>query len=142
MPMRMIDDRTGLEVLNREECLRLLREHAIGRVAVVAGGRPLIFPVNYTVDGATIVFRTDPGTKLEGVSTGFNVAFEIDGVDTLYHTGWSVLLSGRGREIVDPNELKAVAELPLRPWAAGAKSHWVRIRPETISGRRIITLDG
>lgn len=138
----MIDDRTHLEVLSRDECLRLLREHAIGRVAVVAGGRPLIFPVNYTVDGATIVFRTDPGTKLDGVSNGFNVAFEIDGIDALYHTGWSVLLSGRGREIVEPNELTAVAELPLRPWAKGDKAHWVRIRPETITGRRIITLDG
>lgn len=140
--MRMIDDRTGLEVLSRDECLRLLREHAVGRVAVVAGGRPLIFPVNYTVDGASVVFRTDAGTKLDGVSNGFHVAFEVDGIDTLYHTGWSVMLSGRGREIVEPNELAAVSELPLRPWAGGEKSHFVRIRPDTITGRRIVTLDG
>ena len=140
--MRMMDARTGLEVLSRDECLRLLREHAVGRVAVVAGGRPLIFPVNYTVDGATVVFRTDAGTKLDGVSSGFNVAFEIDGIEPLYHTGWSVVLTGHGREIVEPNERRAVAELPVRPWARGEKAHFVRIRPDTITGRRIITLDG
>jgi nitroimidazol reductase NimA-like FMN-containing flavoprotein (pyridoxamine 5'-phosphate oxidase superfamily) len=138
----MMDARTGLEVLSRDECLRLLREHAVGRVAVVAGGRPLIFPVNYTVDGATVVFRTDAGTKLDGVSSGFNVAFEIDGIEPLYHTGWSVVLTGHGREIVEPNERRAVAELPVRPWARGEKAHFVRIRPDTITGRRIITLDG
>ncbi|MGQ0432535.1 MAG: pyridoxamine 5'-phosphate oxidase family protein, partial [Microthrixaceae bacterium] len=62
MTMRMIDDRTGLEVLAQDECLRLLHKQGVGRVAVVAGGRPMIFPVNYVVDGRTIVFRTDEGT--------------------------------------------------------------------------------
>lgn len=140
--MRMIDDRTGLEVLAQDECLRLLREQGVGRVAVVAGGRPMIFPVNYAVDGRTIVFRTDEGTKLDGVTSGFNVAFEIDGIDPMYHTGWSVLVSGVGRHVVDVTEKARLAELPLRPWAAGEKSHWVRIRPDTLTGRRISTVNG
>ncbi|HEX6312169.1 MAG TPA: pyridoxamine 5'-phosphate oxidase family protein [Acidimicrobiia bacterium] len=138
----MTDARTGLEVLSRDECLRLLREHGIGRIAVVAGGRPLIFPVNYAVDGATIVFRTDAGTKLDGVSSGFNVAFEIDGIEPLYHTGWSVMVTGHGREVVEPNELRVIGELPVRPWAGGEKSHFVRIRPDTITGRRIVSHAG
>ncbi len=140
--MRMIDDRTGLEALAQDECLRLLRGQGVGRMAVVAGGRPMIFPVNYVVDGRTIVFRTDEGTKLDGITSGFNAAFEIDGIEPLYHTGWSVLVSGVGREVVDPTEVAALAELPLRPWAQGEKAHWVRIRPDTITGRRIVTLNG
>jgi len=136
----MIDDRTGLEALGQDECLRLLRGQGVGRVAVVAGGRPLIFPVNYVVDGTTIVFRTDEGAKLDGVTSGFNAAFEIDGTDGLYHTGWSVMVSGAGRHVVDATEIAALSELPLRPWAPGEKAHWVRIRPDTITGRRIITL--
>jgi uncharacterized protein len=140
--MRMIDDRTGLEVLAQDECLRLLNKQGVGRVAVVAGGRPMIFPVNYVVDGRTIVFRTDEGTKLDGVTSGFNVAFEIDGIDAMYHSGWSVLVSGVGREVVDATEVAVLAELPLRPWAMGEKAHWVRIRPDTITGRRLITLNG
>jgi len=140
--MRMIDDRTGLEVLAQDECLRLLNTQGVGRVAVVAGGRPMIFPVNYVVDGRTIVFRTDAGTKLDGVTSGFSVAFEIDGIDALYHAGWSVLVSGVGRHVVDATEVAALTELPLRPWVPGEKSHWVRVRPDTMTGRRISTVKG
>ena len=53
-----------LRVLDRDQCLRLLAEDEIGRLAVIAGNTPAIFPVNYALDGDTIVFRTDPGTKL------------------------------------------------------------------------------
>jgi nitroimidazol reductase NimA-like FMN-containing flavoprotein (pyridoxamine 5'-phosphate oxidase superfamily) len=140
--MRMIDNRTGLEVLAQDECLRLLRKQGVGRVAVVAGGRPMIFPVNYAVDGRAIVFRTDEGSKLDGVTSGINVAFEIDGIDRMYHTGWSVLVSGVGQHVVGATEVARLAELPLLPWAAGEKSHWVRIRPDAITGRRIMTPHG
>jgi hypothetical protein len=42
-----------------------------------------------------------------------------------------------GRRIVEPNELARVEALPLEPWAKGDKPHWVRIRPETMTGRRV-----
>jgi nitroimidazol reductase NimA-like FMN-containing flavoprotein (pyridoxamine 5'-phosphate oxidase superfamily) len=139
--MRIIDDRTGLEVLTRDECLRLLQTHHIGRVGVVAAHRPLIFPVNYVVDGDTIVFRTDEGMKLFGsTESGYVTAFEIDGTDPVYQAGWSVVVNGRAREVVNPQEIVHLSKLPLRPWAPGEKTHWVRIRPNTITGRRIITL--
>lgn len=51
----------GLRVLDRDQCLRLLADDEIGRLAVIAGNTPAIFPVNYALDGDTIVFRTDPG---------------------------------------------------------------------------------
>jgi nitroimidazol reductase NimA-like FMN-containing flavoprotein (pyridoxamine 5'-phosphate oxidase superfamily) len=137
--MRLVDDRTGLEALDPTVCLDLLRAQAVGRVAVVLGNRPFIFPVNYVVDGDTIVFRTSDGTKLEGLRSGFHAAFEIDGVDPLYHGGWSVLVSGRGREVVDGHELEALRKLELLTWAPGDKGHWIRIRPDTITGRRIAT---
>ena len=96
----------------------------------MAGGRPLIFPVNYVVDGKTIVFCTDEGAKRNGVTSGFNVALEIDGIEPLY-PGWSVLVSGVGRHVINAAEVAALAELPPRPWAArerSPKSHFVRIR--------------
>lgn len=58
-----------------------------GRLAVVVGGRPLVFPVNFALDGESIVLRTDTGTKLYGARKGL-VAFECDGIDGMYHTGW------------------------------------------------------
>ena len=61
---RTIDARTGLEVIAPDECRRLLGGDVVGRLAIVDGGSPAIFPVNYALDGEAIVFRTAPGTKL------------------------------------------------------------------------------
>ena len=47
-----------LEVLSDEECRALLSSGRVGRVAVTADALPVIAPVNYVVDGNTIVFRT------------------------------------------------------------------------------------
>jgi uncharacterized protein len=61
---RMLDARTGLEVIDPDECRRLLAGDEIGRLAVADGGAPTVVPVNYVVDGDAVVFRTAPGTKL------------------------------------------------------------------------------
>ena len=44
---------------------------------------------------------------------------------------------GRAIELHDVDEVRAVAALPLRYWTLGDKSHWVRIVPEQVTGRRI-----
>src|SRR6476659_864500 len=93
-----VDARTQLEVLGRNECVSLLGRSSLGRLAVVCEGAPLVFPVNFTLDGETIVFRTDAGTKLYGARAG-RVAFECDGIDSVYHTGWSVVATGRAEEV-------------------------------------------
>jgi nitroimidazol reductase NimA-like FMN-containing flavoprotein (pyridoxamine 5'-phosphate oxidase superfamily) len=131
-----IDRRTGLEILDRDECVGLLERCVLARIAVVIGGHPLVFPVNFTLDGDAVVFRTDEGTKLHAARNG-PVAFECDGVDSVYHTGWSVLGTGKAEEVVNEAELARLARLPLGPWGPGPKSTWVRIRPRTLTGRRI-----
>ena len=129
-------ERTGLEELTPRECLRLARKCAWGRLAVVVGGRPLIFPVNFAFDGGAVVLRTDEGTKLDGARSA-PVAFECDDVDRMYHTGWSVLITGNAEEVNDPAEIARLGQLPLGPWSPGPKPVWLRIRPRTITGRRI-----
>ena len=131
-----IDAHSGLELLDRDECVGLLRRNSLGRIAVVADGRPLIFPVNFVLDGEAIVFRSDGGTKLHAARNG-HVAFECDGIDSVYHTGWSVLATGKAEEVVNAAELAQLARLPLGPWCPGPKATWVRIRPTMLSGRRI-----
>lgn len=136
--MILIDNRTGLVVLDRDECFRLLGAAGVGRVAVVDGGRPVIFPVNYAVHDEEILIRTAGGTKLDAAARGQQVAFEIDSADPLYHTGWSVLVRGRCEEVTDPARLAEIERLPLRPWAAGEKNHVIAIRAESVTGRRIV----
>ena len=133
---RVLDRRTHLEVLDRDECLLLLEHAHLGRLAIVADGRPLVFPVNYAMDGDAVVFCTGDGTKLYA-ARGNEVAFEIDGADARYHVGWSVLVVGLGEEVSDPAGLARCIRLPLRAWGEGPKSHWIRIRPRAITGRRI-----
>lgn len=139
--MRLIDNRTGLEVLGRDECLRLLEGQVIGRVAVADGGQPEIFPVNYVIDDEEIVFRTAPGTKFDAAVRNRPVAFEIDAADATYHAGWSVVVAGHAREVVDPDRLEEIRKLPLRPWADSEKAHFVTITTERVTGRRIVPVD-
>jgi nitroimidazol reductase NimA-like FMN-containing flavoprotein (pyridoxamine 5'-phosphate oxidase superfamily) len=132
-----IDSRTGLEILDRDECEALLRRSTIGRVAIVSvHGWPLIFPVNFAMDGGAVIFRTDAGTTLYGARRG-SIAFECDGIDMTYHTGWSVLATGEAEEVVNEAELARLARLPLGPWCPGPKSTWLRLRPQMLTGRRI-----
>jgi uncharacterized protein len=71
----------GIAVLDMPTCWQLLAGEEVGRLAVSVDQRPDIFPVNYAVDEATIVFRTAEGTKLSAVFVDSAVAFEVDGYD-------------------------------------------------------------
>lgn len=132
------DSRADLVEMPREECLQRLAGQAVGRLAVVVQDQPLVFPVNFALDGETVVFRTDSGTKLHAASRGRRVAFEIDGIDPLYHEGWSVLVVGVAEEVTDARERAELARLPLALWGAGPKAHWVRVRGDAITGRRLV----
>lgn len=136
--MRVIDARTGIERIDRDGCLALLAGEVLGRLAVVSGGAAAIFPVNYVLDGESVLFRTDPGTKLNA-SGRARAAFEIDSIDRGRRTGWSVVASGRLEEVTryDSKTLERVRALPVDPWAAGEKAHYVRLIPDRIDGRRV-----
>lgn len=136
--MKVIDARTGLEWIDREECLVLLGRDVVGRLAIAVGGGAQIFPVNYNLDGDTIAFRTDPGSKLDA-SGRARAAFEIDEIDRARRCGWSVVVSGRLEEVThyETKTIKRLAELAIDPWAGGEKAHYMRLIPERITGRRV-----
>ncbi|HEY9555929.1 MAG TPA: pyridoxamine 5'-phosphate oxidase family protein [Acidimicrobiales bacterium] len=132
------DSRTGLDLIDRDECVRRLEADSIGRLAVNVGRSPTILPVNYRMDGEHVVFRTDWGTKLE-MGRRAPVSFEIDCFDRAHHTGWSVVVSGYLDEVTpyDAETFDRVHKLAVDPWAGGEKSHWVRIVPSRITGREV-----
>lgn len=137
--MNVTDAHSGLVRLGRDECVELLAGQELGRLVVTEGGRPMIFPVNYAMDGDAVVFRTAPGTKL-WASTRDLVAFEVDDVDRTARNGWSVVVHGVAHEVTafDRPDLQArVYGLPVHPWAPGEKPIFVRIVPTVITGRRI-----
>src|SRR5215470_3881899 len=127
----------GWQELTKSECFALLSGERLGRVAVVDDQGPIVFPVNFVLDRNMVVFRTDEGTKLDAAARGSRVAFEIDGTDEAARSGWSVLIRGETTEVTDPAELARLRKLRVSPWAPGAKTHYVRILPAKLTGRRI-----
>lgn len=130
-------DEGGLMHLDVDVCLHLLSTRHVGRVAVVDAGGPVVFPVNYTMDTGTVVFRTGMGSKLAAADQHADVAFQVDDVDVGRRAGWSVLVRGRLVEVTDGDEVDRLAELPLDPFAGGDRVHYVRVMPNAVSGRRI-----
>jgi nitroimidazol reductase NimA-like FMN-containing flavoprotein (pyridoxamine 5'-phosphate oxidase superfamily) len=126
-----------LEILTENDCLALLRAHLIGRIAFASDGTVEIFPVDYSMEGTIIVFRTGAGTKLHALR-GTEVAFEIGGWDADLRIGWSVVARGCAEEITT-NPGRAAEHLrwvPVEPGAPGDRWHWIGIKAAEITGRR------
>ncbi len=123
--------------------MALLAGAQVGRLAVMVGHYPQVFPVNYRLDDSVVVFRSNVGTKLLAAHHN-NVAFEVDHIDPVTRTGWSVLVQGMAEDIVDqrPDTVTERSEaLGVQPWTGGYRPRLVRVIPVHVTGRRIVGLD-
>lgn len=130
-----------IEHLSVDECWSLLRTATVGRLAVIVGDHPEIFPINYVVDHGTAVFRTGEGSKVQGALSGTPVALESDGYDPEAGCVWSVVIKGRARTIAEIADVMDTVDLPLSPWQAGDKGRFIRITPGEVTGRRFPIAD-
>jgi uncharacterized protein len=136
--MAAATDHAGLVVLTFEECLELMAHSGVGRVAFVADGEIEVLPVNYTIEGARVAFRTASGTKLEAAVERAVVAFEVDAYDGEQRIGWSVVIKGRAEVVSDPSLIARLERSGLTPWATAVpKNEWVVIHPTAVTGRRV-----
>ena len=119
--------------LSRDECWELLKTHEFGRLAFHLAGEVHITPINYAVDGSTLLFRTAEGNKLLGVVMNSDVAFEID--DYSEDEAWSVILRGSAR-VLEGQEAYRADNVPLRPWVPTQKFNVIEIQVNEMSGRR------
>lgn len=139
------DDPARVERLNGIQCFALLATAGVGRLGVIVDGTAEIFPVNYTLDRTTgvlptILFRTAAGTKLAGLARSPDVTFEVDELDPVGETGWSIVVKGHAQQIgqmVDPERRDRLEHIPVHHWYAGPKQHTIRIVPTEVTGRRI-----
>jgi len=130
-------DRNGLEVLERDECLRLLAFATIGRVGFTSGALPAVLPVNFHLDGERILVSTGRGSKLDAALHNAVVAFEVDAFDPMYHSGWSVAVTGVATAVTHVADLDRVDREPLARWAPAGEEAIIAISTELVSGRRI-----
>ena len=119
------------------ECHQLIAAGGIGRVAFGTTTGPVVLPVNFAVMAGTVVIRTALGSLVEGHADQ-QVAFEVDHLDEALSQGWSVLVRGMAHHVAHPAELRNVQrDASIWPWPGDERDVYVRIIPDTISGRRI-----
>jgi nitroimidazol reductase NimA-like FMN-containing flavoprotein (pyridoxamine 5'-phosphate oxidase superfamily) len=124
----------GFDVVGRDECIEMLRDHTFGRVGMRIADEPVILPVFYALVGDEVVFRTDPGTKLIAAVLETRVAFEVDDAAG----GWSVLVVGHAHEMRSPSlDTTSARERLDDYWPSGERDRVVRIESEKITGRRL-----
>ncbi|BDV31514.1 pyridoxamine 5'-phosphate oxidase family protein [Microbacterium terricola] len=120
-------------VLTDDECRERLRGQELGRLVTHVGDVLDIFPVNYTMDGDSILFRTAEGSKLFELSINDEVLFEVD--DHSETEAWSVVVRGSAHRLDTTEEVERADGLLLRPWIPTLKYNYVRIAPSSLSGR-------
>jgi len=122
----------AVSVLTSEECWELLHDEEFGRLAFRLVDEVHITPINYAVEGGSLLFRTAEGSKLLAVVMGSEVAFEID----RYGEDWarSVVVRGPAR-LLPEDEAHRAETVPLRPWVPTLKYNVVEIEPRVVSGR-------
>jgi nitroimidazol reductase NimA-like FMN-containing flavoprotein (pyridoxamine 5'-phosphate oxidase superfamily) len=130
----MTDHHRPISILSETECWRHLASAQLGRLVTNVDGNPAIFPVNFVVQNRTILFRTAEGTKLVGAAMNNNVLFEAD--DHNVAEGWSVIVAGSARSLHTDEDIAEAERAQLFSWTATEKSHFIRIRPRNVTGRR------
>lgn len=124
------------EVLEPDDCWRLLGEAHVGRLSVIVDGHPDIFPVNFVVDHGTIVFRTGPGTKQQAMEKDAVVALEADSVSAEFGIAWSVVVKGTAAVAgSDAPPLDGIRRA-LFPWQGVGQDYLYRVVPQSVTGRR------
>lgn len=119
-----------------DECWKYLASSYIGRIAVINGTVPEIFPVNFIPIERTLLFRTAPGTKLRSLLTGTPVALETDGLNAYSTEVWSVIVKGLPTPVSDSDVNLEMIDLDREPWGPGLKEHLIQITPTSVTGRR------
>ena len=110
----------------------MLRHEEFGRLAFRLVDEVHITPINYAVQGGSLLFRTAEGNKLLAVVMGSEVAFEIDRYDE--ESARSVVVRGTAR-LLPEDEAHRADNVPLRPWTTTLKYNVVEIQPKVVSGR-------
>lgn len=109
---------------------------SLGRLVTTVNGWTEIFPVNFVVQNNTVLFRTAEGTKLLTAALNEYVVFEADDHNVV--EGWSVIVRGKARLLSTSPELAEARRAGLYPWIATHKERFVRIVPQTVTGRRFV----
>ncbi|MGW5345629.1 hypothetical protein [Streptomyces sp. NPDC004050] len=85
------------------------------------------------------VGRIAVSTAVTARAAGTEAAFEIDQTDDVTSEGRSVLAVGALVAVTDAAELRHLgAAARSQPWVGGERTHWMRLTPVRLTGRRVV----
>ena len=124
------------EILDEATCRQLLATQSVGRIAYVWDRESHIVPVNFVVTDDRVVFRSDPGHKVEHLPL-HRVCFETDHVDE--DVAWSIVVYGLARDVTTAlnEEYERLRRQDVATFATLTDPHWIAIDMERIEGRRL-----
>ena len=130
-----LEEPHGMLELSEVESMRLLGSVPFGRVVFSRDALPAVRLVNHVVDRDSIIIRTHLGAAVLS-AVGMVVAYEADSIDPATRLGWSVIVLGVAKRIIDLDEIGRL-EWSLKPWVRGTMDHVIRIVPEMVTGYRL-----
>jgi len=136
--MQITQPRQTLD-LTEDESWQLLASTSLGRVVFTMRALPAIRPVNHLIDDKTIIIRSHHRAAIvaHAADGGSVVCYEADELDPVRHTGWSVIATGMARLIRNPAAVSRYKQM-LEPWTAGQMDYVIAIKPQIITGIRLV----
>jgi nitroimidazol reductase NimA-like FMN-containing flavoprotein (pyridoxamine 5'-phosphate oxidase superfamily) len=107
-----------MELMTLEEATDFLRDALVAHLGLVSNGRPSVSPVAFVVDKGRILFRTQPGRKLDSILENPEVCLEVCSFDESTGDWQSVIVNGRAEEITDPSVGEHAVRLLLEKYAS------------------------
>lgn len=105
--------------LNPKECIDMLRNNYIGRLAFIEGKNPYIIPITYYYfdqDTNSIISYSSKGHKIDAMRKNIFVSLEVDEIESL--SKWkTVLVHGEFEELKGPD-----AKSQLHEFSEGVKN--------------------
>ena len=126
----------GFVSLDEGRCLALLKSEGLGHLGLTSGALPVVTPIHYQLVGRSLVFVTESGAKLNSARHNAVACLEIEGTDASTDMAWTVLATGRLREVHHPSSITSHIGISLRPWGLPTAEHVVALDIELLSGAR------
>jgi len=137
-----VNARLVLERLDKAECMQLLADEGMARLAFNTRYGLTALPVGYKIHGGSIVLGTWDPVFDEDLRTGiesadYQVAVEVDQIDRQAHEGWFVLARGAAHHLDTEAERAPFIDAGLGPWVEDVPAHFIRVSPTAIFGVRV-----
>lgn len=125
------------DTLSSDACAEVLRSAAVGRLAYVDHGWPVVVPINFSLHEGDIFIRSVQGGKLEAAARNERVCFEVDSISPSARQGRSVVVHGHLEVIRDPGTLQAAWANDPAPWVDDNQMLWLRLVALATTGRTV-----